>query len=766
MPQKHMKVLPAQIATLLALTATWCTGAPFAQAATLDTGQLSMKQALAQVRSEFAIPKSYELTQESYQNNTVSNGPQSTPTYSLSFQYPAGSATENYQGLPPITISVTINAKTGAVQNYYRSVPYTAAFTFPPAVSTSQAETIAKKWAQKLYPTEYASVRLQPSFYGVYQSTLTQPIGYSFTFERYVNGIAAPFDGFTIQVGQHGNLSGVNGNWTQGISFSAPSSALSMSKITNIYKAHMNLYLNYQPTWVAGINPLINLEYQQYIPVGVSSNWNLQFDPEAYQGAGFPVFDATTGLPLASDGKTLQLTKYPMPVIVSPGGPMSLTATKVNWTQSQAIANVEKMLHILSTYKVSSVSETQNMPQGDTIYDITWTLKGRGQFSASVDATTGTLNSFNAPIVDPLAYKKGITSPQFTAAQAFSTANNFVKQAFPHATGALGLVPQGPAYFQKKAPTSFEVVPIVHGVPYGNGIASINLDQRGQIQNYYYNPVDLSRLPNVSEAMSMGQALTEWAQHTPLKLSYLITQPSSSTSSPRVVLAYVPQGTMYGESLNAITHVFNTGMQNGTITPYSGSIKDLGDASGARQIKLLVRHVLVQVDSNGDVHPNRVMTRAEFVSLVASSLNFGGIIEPFSSAMKASMSGISSQSPAYPTIQSAYERGWVLPGKPFDPSAPATRDFAAQVLARALGYISLIEAPALIHLTTADANEIPSSHRAADAIALALGMLSPVSGNFDPNGQVTLNDAAIAVVKMAVAYSTDGSISSYGGGVA
>lgn len=742
---------------------------------------LSEAQAVAEVRRLLSIPADYQLTQESYDENSQQGSGPPAPSYSLTFQYPPPQPRQN---IPPtaITLNVTVNAATGLIANFYRDEPRIPrqTFVFPVPLTYRQAQADAMSWAQKLYGSQYPDVRLQPASFGPGETPLTAPVAYTFSFERYENGIPMPSDGFSLTIGEHGELTSANDNWTAGLAFPAPPGAISQAQANGAYRANMALYLGYTQVYGQNGASSVALTYQQYLPPGIPIYWNTQF-AGAGGSVGYPVLDALTGKPLASTGAQMAVAPYPAPKPLVPGGPAVFPGTKkANWSRQQAISAAEAIAILPKGAALSDVQVSQSpSPGGDTMYNLTWKAKGySGQASATVDATIGLLTSFSnfmspAAQHNPLAYKTGLLHPKFSAEEARAAAAAFVRKVLPDDTGGVAIVPSGPAN-PGAAPTYFQIVPIVHGIPFVNGAGSVNLNPLdGSVQYYSFDTtVQAVRIPAPSHILPLPRAESEWAKEQPLTLAYLVTQPlqpwqvqkfgtassAPASSAPRIVLAYMPVGQIYGPTLNALTGQWQNGTGNppGQPSPYYGPIHDLAGVAAAPEIELLAQHGLLAVDAKGDAHPDRMMTQAEFVNLAVQSLTYPNIFQPLAAAVMRSLGSISAKSPDYQAVEFAYQQGWLQPGEPFDPNSPVTRRFAALFLARELGFASLLAAPGILPLATADASSLSGTERAAAAIAVSLGMLPPVDGKFDASASLTVADAAVAVVKMAVAFSKDG----------
>lgn len=712
--------------------------------------KLSAKQAEQIAVSTFSIPTTYTLQSENYNSSNSLTQPSA---YSLNYQ-----STDS--AMRSQSIYVTIDANTGTVLNYSRPSS-DSQFVFPAPVSAKQAQQIANGWAQKLYPSQFSNVKPLPLTPNA--GSLVGPTQYTYTYERVVNGIAAPFNGFSVTIDQNGKLVGVSDSWTN-LNFPSQTKAISQSAANSLYQKALTLHLEYQTVYQSAGKSSTQLVYQgtpQFYP----NWWGQQFNSTSV--IEFPVINAATGSIVDATGSTYQPAKYAQPKPLVPGGPTGLQNPKpVNWTEQQALSYAQNLFNITGSDTLTSVNQYTN-PSADTTWNFGWQRANHMSLQVSIDAKYGFLTSFNQYPMQPQKPASN-KAPKLTQAQIDATVTAFVKKAFANDTGDLGLT-QSPTNVNNSngLNTSYQIVRLVGGIPDQSQSGNVYVDpQTGLIQSLWMNNTAQSTasLPSISKAMSETQAISKWMQARPLQLEYLETQPQLASKlatngkvpnppaqqQPEVLLTYAPIANQNSSgAFNAVTGMFETS----TTTPYTGTIHDISGVAGAAQIQLLVDRELMTVDSQGNVHPGQTMTHAAFMKLLVDALGLQGRYNPqilSSAAAKSALAGVPKNAPDYQEIGSAYSMGWIPMNEPFQPNALTTRDYAAQVLARALGFTPLLAHPEAFQFSPSDVASITSSDLAGDALAATLGMLPLQNGAFHPNNDITLADTAIAVVQAAV----------------
>lgn len=747
----HRALLPVAAALLTTLTVLGPVGG-WPAAAKTDPGAITLKRAELIAKTLTYIPLGFEITSTNY--NTAQSGQPASYNLNYSLTTAPGQVQANSAYL-----NVTVDATTGMILNYNRQ-PQAGIFHDPAAVSPAQAKVIAAAWVKRLYG-QYASqvseVPEQPM-----STTLTQPIAYTYTFERVVHGIPAPFDGFSLTLSANGHLTQANANWTS-LAFPASQAQVSKAMAHTIYRKSLHFYLVYGQNYANEAAPTTTLSYTQP-SAPYPANWSTPF--AGALSITTPVIDAQNGQVINSDGVAQPLPVQAQPHMLVAGGPTTFPGLhRVLWTQSESLAYATRILHITAADHFTGASYSVQSPLPDTMWTFSWNGPNGMQISATVDATRGVLTSYNAFTNGAPVNLK--TPTKTTAAKAQAAADSFVRRILSQDTGAVAVTLAPFQKFPNGLRHFFDLSFFYHGVDVQAASGMVDVDgETGQVAAFNWQPVtDLQALPSPSKAVSVGQVQTNWMQAEPLTLQYLLTSPQNDFSAQqsqsklppaRIVLAYAPMG-YYGNgmSVDALTGALQNPSQSPV--PYTGPIRDVSGASNAADLVLLANDELLPVSPQGDMYPHRVMTQGAFVSLIVGSLGLDNPVMLPDNAMPGmnkALAAIPSTSPYYAAVTAAYTRAWLPLGQVFAPNAPITRGYAAQVLAKALGFAPVLSDPQFFHLAATDALAIPSSQYAGDALAVALGLLSLQNGQFNASAGLTVNQAAQAAIQMANAFAT------------
>ncbi|MGE5589809.1 MAG: S-layer homology domain-containing protein [Bacillota bacterium] len=156
-------------------------------------GPVDRNQAEAIAKSMLNLDSSWEMTGASYSENRP-NGQE--PSWNFNFIRKVGDSQES--------ASATIGATTGRVQAFWRGLPWKPGDeNKEPTITRDQALATALTFIATHLPYEVGRIRLAPSYDPSVSSPQPVP-GYSFQFERLVNGVPMPAS--TLSVGVDGRM--------------------------------------------------------------------------------------------------------------------------------------------------------------------------------------------------------------------------------------------------------------------------------------------------------------------------------------------------------------------------------------------------------------------------------------------------------------------------------------------------------------------------------------------------------------------------------
>lgn len=128
-------------------------------------------------------------------------------------------------------VSVSLNAKTGDVQNFWTY--YTSPEGTKPQKTKEQAKAIVDSALKEILPAKYGKLKYDESYNVLYEDK-TQT-NFTFKYVRIENGLECTSDYVTFGFDNlSGNITSMYGNWTEGLTFADPKTAISTEKANQV----------------------------------------------------------------------------------------------------------------------------------------------------------------------------------------------------------------------------------------------------------------------------------------------------------------------------------------------------------------------------------------------------------------------------------------------------------------------------------------------------------------------------------------------------
>lgn len=236
------------------------------------------------------LDNSFKLTYSSLSTNWPNRNEFS---WYLSFSKETGDKVEDYR-----YVSVGLDAKTGEITNFYKTLPYKEGETakYDQNASKAEVEKFLKEFkADKFAQTQYVD------WQGAY---IREPSNwYAFSYERMVNGVPFQENGITVEFDAvHGKVRSFNMSWYN-LEFPPVDNVVSLNSVYTKLFDQVGLELQYK------------IMYGEIIPLeaaadGNRRNLNTYLVYALKQGKPYN-FDAYTGVLIGYDGKPYKENKVP-----------------------------------------------------------------------------------------------------------------------------------------------------------------------------------------------------------------------------------------------------------------------------------------------------------------------------------------------------------------------------------------------------------------------------------------------------------------------
>ena len=623
--------------------------------------------------------------------------------------------------------SVTVDAKSGQIVSYNRygkGAGATGSFT------QSEAQAIAEQFAKKLAPDRTGMSELIDSTIDGYQATSKI---YSFTYQRRTaDGVYVLGDDMNITVATDGTVMNFTTHWTNG-ALPEPAGALTADAANKAYRDSLDLHLFYNAS-PKSANDVKLIYSPNYSPMSMSY-WS--------DVSVLPMFDAKTGKTIGMDGKERNPSAFNTTPLV-PGGPLAPTVRSTPMTQEEAEAAVKALGLLKDGDKIvqSSFSDDNNSHkfwnlgitrQGTQYNDIAGNI--------TIDALTGEVNSFALfSERQPVPAAEAISDDA-----AKKIAVELVKKMFPSRTGSLILVdrpsPASPEKTELMKNISFAL--LKNGIPTTIGL-DVQLDAKGNLQGLYASMgmLDQSQLtfPDPSNVIDADKAKEIYVSKRPLRLSYLFPVTEDGQRSKDPILVYAPKQERSVWVINAQTgEWFNTSPWSQPVVPVMPS--DINGHWAEKSLTQFAEMGLLEL-TDGKANPDATLTRAQFVRLLADAGT------PPNIADEPTFRDVPKDHKYFKQIEWAVSQGWIAKDAEFHPNAPITREEAAAIFSRILGYGEIVKHPDIFTLKFNDRDDVADWAKGSVAILSGLGVMSGYNNQFHPHGQITLAEEVTAISKL------------------
>jgi hypothetical protein len=704
--------------------------------------KISEEQAVAKVRELFPAFKDAQMSSaELTTNSGMGDAENSDPVWRIQWSFQRGNTSYGF--------SSEVNAVTGDLLQVgfpYNLFPETS--YYPPKVKKEQAKALAYEFVGKAVPS-LKGQKLQDDNLdkGMLLSPLFGPVIYSFSFQSLHEGIKIQGQSIRVSVSGDGSIRDFY-FYNRSLEYPSSKPKVTLENAAVQWQKDVQVQLAYVPEDYYGYNRVPN-------------SWKLAY----VQALPLNVLDAQTGQWLDMENKPADLSKAAaytaLPAPPQPFKPGPVTA-------EEAIKSVASYAEIPEGYTVNSKQLSKGMNGEPDTWQLRWGRDNNGfgpdGLYAQVNAQTGQLFSINmdlwgprnnpqqeAPKIAPMARDKAV-----------KIADDWILAHIPGAAGYKRLESSvSPAY----ADTGYSTVTyqlFYRDVMVQGRAVTITLNAQGRMVGFYgggeLGPTE--KLDQLKPEITAEQAKQKILQATEMELIYVRSggfniAPSGRYIPVTMTLAYVPTDREDGNTFYRYVDAVSGKLISPYASPAAGALSDAVDIQphwAAESLQASVEHGVLIPDEAGKVHPDNTLTTGEFLRMVSLALNpfneqqnyyRGGVEKPFAD--------IDPKSPYYNAVNVWIGQGWLVQdsGVKLLPEQLLTRDRMAVYLSKMSGYEKLSSRLGKDDLLSRlkDAKSIP--HPGAAVLAMKLGLMSPVSSKFMPEGKITVAEAATVLLRFA-----------------
>lgn len=627
-------------------------------------------------------------------------------------------------------ISVTVDADTGEILNYYSWKPDNETTSRIPKYTEDEAKKAAINFLEKVAPDKFKQTKEIENKNGTYNmNDIYYNPDYNFTFVRLVNGIPYRNNQITVSVGK--NTLEVHSyylNWDN-ITFPDSKASISNDEAIKIFKDKLGLKLQY------------NLVYSQVYD-GNSSKPQAILVYSIYKNS--PI-DALTGEVI--DSNSYYSTAYGVAGNKEMG--MGSTYNDLSPQEQKAVENTgkymtkDKALQIVKNSLPFTIGNEYKLDSANLYSDYTGTSanwnfsfsynkdNNYNYISASVDAVTGELKSFyrGGSDIDNIQGKE----TKYTKEQAKKIAEDYLNKIQPDKFKQVEY--QDININESKVSSyQFNYVYKANGILCPFNTISINVSPyTGEITNYYINWISVE-LPSAQNIISSDEAYNILFNNADFGLNYIAIYDytKSEPQNPEIKLAY---------QLNDFYNFIDA--KTGQIVDYNGKpitsgtnieFTDINNNWAEKDIKLLAQLGIAD-GKDGKFYPDNNILQKDFIKMLVKTIQ--PVYEPI--PLKSGDD--------YDNYYNIAIQKKIITEKEKKPDTLVTRQDAAKFLVRSFGVNFIADLNNIFTLNFKDANKISSSLRGYVAIASGLKLMNGSDGYFNPDSNLTRAEAAAILVR-------------------
>ena len=686
-------------------------GNPGVRSAVVVKPAVSLEQAIRIVRTDFEIPEKCADFTSGY------IGDINAQSWSLQWTVP---------GRPDLGCQAQVNAATGEVVSFKNCM---AAENSPgfnlrePAVSMDQARDIATKLLNSVAVKHVAELRPAQDEVNIHGG----PVGYTFHWERVVNGVPFPANGVSIEVsGDTGQVTGYYLSCMQA-AFPDAAKAISPERARQVFEGAGMLELQYyqpgsQGATAGGTQPVL-LVYKLVHPS---------------EG----VIDAISGVPLVNNINPKLpagfITNGTQAAVKYDAAAISLTPEEIGevhklagfQSQDQATAAFRKWVPAAARMVLVSADLAADRLAG--VYCWNLTLKSDlpnrpDNVTARLNALTGELLGFDYyPVVG--SWRWGYLD----RAGAHKMAGEFLQaiqlQRFTEVKQEQDFSPT-PGWGIKYSPFQhFNYRRMINDIPFPANYMAVNVDTHARRLVHYELNWTSPSFPAPQGALSLQQAYAAFLKNRPQTLIYvrddrtgiinLVYQPQAQPGMPATDLIDARTGTPLDYNGQpaaplAVPHRFN----------------DIAGNYAVKEIELLGQAGLFG-EYGSAFHPNEPVSAASLLRAVLKLHEGPGGYD---------------QMPDQEVLKQAKDRGWVK--EDMQPGNAVTREVLARMVVRMLGLERAAEVRGIYKLPFDDAAAIAPDATGYVALAWGLGIMKEDGSRFNPQQPVSRAEAAAVLFR-------------------
>lgn len=707
----------------------------------LSETKISREEAIKIAVSVFTIPEGYqepEVSLDSYRYDMK-------PVWEIRWRKDAPEFNH---------INVSVDANTGMILNYYQGGQNDEkSMSFPPKVNYEEAVSIAKAFINKVYGDKAAMFQYLDDESQRYGKVIQNPYDrYQVRFISMINGVPFPDNSINVGVNSNGEVRDMYTNFYDNVQFAPRENIKSDEEMMKLITENTNMKLVYQTAFF-GPQSKENEIVLAYQPI-IQGYWDA-VSGKAIDYAGKPIADKTDEPALLADEKQADPPAKREQLI----------------TEQEAIQILEDQFDIPEGITINSISKDEKHyatsgPVWSFHFEYRYDRGSMGWTGAAVDAETGKVISFE---LSPYLYEMwraehgdkdtdNEKNYKLTIEQAKEKALQYMRKNNPEKLHQLRMANDNDAKTFYGGPQGYPMYRFlftreINGISFTNNhltVAISGID--GDIIDFNENWDWDAKFPQADNVIPAEQAKDVYLADKKIQLMYHVFGSSYEMMQKgqklEAKLAYRLVSEIDVSNYIRAVDGLLINAETGNPVSLDGEEEGATDTKGhwaEKELAYMMKLQIIKVDDDGNIHPDRNLTRGAFIDL------FAKLTEPHfryryygnDTNEQPIFKDVPKDHEYYNAIQWAAMQELVEKTEQFAPDQEITREEMAKFIVTSMGLDTLANQPGLFNLRFTDAEQI--DYPGHVAIVDSIGIMKGNDNKFRPDDPVTLAQAAKAL---------------------
>jgi len=655
-------------------------------------------------------------------------------------------------------MNVRVNSETGEIWSMGQWISPAPGQEYQglPRYTREQVEGAAAALAEKLQPKRFKLTRLQPALDNDYHPLPLVKRGqveYQYEYARIIDGVPYTQNGISVSVsGDTGQVTRFELRWDDTKGFPAAAGMISQQQAEQIFRSETGPELYY---------------FRERVPGGREVPLKLVYRLPGQQNRA--VIDALSGKVLsredefyayydmaAGGGGEMKMAGNQAAIPLSPVEEIAVEEAKSLLSREKAQELAMSAVKVPGEYVLNnSRLEQDYMFKNQKMWHFNWETGSGAERKAmdiTVNAVSGELISFNTGSYYTFYEPSKSPEVKFSEEEALKIAGEYVKKVQPARWGEVVYNNARPDYYpvidkegiSQPRSYNFNWARLAKGVQFpDNGFYVVVDSATGEITSYRMTWWDVE-FPGVQGVMSREEAANRYLGEAPLTTAYMRLWMGSTYSKiseeGEVHLVYYTARQNF-TMLDAFTGQLLDYNGNAVTPSYKDQkFDDLDSHSSREAVELLARSGIV-APVGGKFRPDDNVTQAELITMLVKSRTY--------SPMPVYRASVTGKEPWYQQYYDMAARlGIIQAGENPDPDLPVTREVMARLTIHTMDLYKVARLSDIYVLNFNDAGDITENLRGHVALAVGLGLIEPVDGDFGPKAVVTRGEAAETLVRI------------------